>query len=146
MTKTSAWKKAELEFEGSFKQYGKRAYVHHFTDTASVITSFGRESKAFVEKQPADYLVAVCCKVFFAEVKSCSHESSFPFSAIRKGQWNASRQVVATGGLYLFFIKRETTGEWYRVPAERFHTHDAKSIKWELLNDYKHELNARHYG
>lgn len=134
------WKKAEKDFEGHFEQYGKGAYVHRMSDTAMAKAVAGK--KAFIAAQPCDYLVTVEEKTFYAEVKSSQDETSFHFSNIQKGQINASRRVVAAGGIYLFFIKSEVLEQWFCVPAVIIHTtlRAKKSMTWNELEPYKYDL------
>lgn len=129
------WKDAESEFESFFEVYGKRAYVERLKDTAHVRGASGKLA-AFKDAQPADYIVTVEGAMFYAEVKSTQHEPSFPFSMIKPVQWAAARRTVSAGGIYRFYIRRESTKRWYSVPANVLIHHTAKSIRWQEIEGY----------
>lgn len=129
------WKKTEVEFVDAFKPLGKRAYVARLADTAAAKATGGKE--AILQAQPSDFLLTVDGDTHYAEVKSSTNKTSFPFSNIKRGQWIASRRVVGAGGSYLFFIKNLVTKVWYVVPALVLHKHNRKSIKWAEIEDYQ---------
>jgi penicillin-binding protein-related factor A (putative recombinase) len=135
------WKDAEEEFETLFASYGKRAAIERLTDTAYVRGQTGLK-KTIKDAQPADYVIAVDGWMSFAEVKSTGKEPSFPFSMVSKNQWRAARKVVAAGGNYTFFIRREATGEWYCVPAIILIEHESQSIKWTEIDHHRFQNTA----
>ena len=131
------WVNAEFEFESWFP--GKTSFVYKFEDARQVIGAL-QSRRVIVQGRPADYLVTTEGKTFFAEVKSCNSEASFPLSNIQRAQWSAAIQTVAAKGHYYFFIKREPTQQWYQVPAYVFvngHNEGKKSFKWEELDVYR---------
>jgi penicillin-binding protein-related factor A (putative recombinase) len=130
------WKDAEEEFEALFAPFGKRAAVERLTDTAYVRGSTGN-NKSIKDAQPADYVITFDGWMSFAEVKSTSKEPSFPFSMISRNQWRAARKVTAAKGNYVFFIRRESSREWYAVPAIVLIDHDAQSIKWTEIDHHR---------
>lgn len=132
------WKQAEIDFKESFDRYGKDAYVHRFTDTATAKATSG--AGAFVAAQPSDFLVTLSGSSFYAEVKSTIDPTTFHYSNVRKGQWAAARMITRAGGLYFFFLKSEHLGQWYCVPAAVLINHTKKSIEWTELEPYKHDL------
>lgn len=132
------WKSAEKEFESVLASKGKGAFVHRLTDTAAAKATSGK--KAFVAKQPSDYLVVDNGFTYFAEVKSSHDEVSFPHSNIQQFQMASARRVVKAGGNYVFFIKNLHTGQWYCVPAEVIIGADKKSTRWADIETYRWDL------
>jgi penicillin-binding protein-related factor A (putative recombinase) len=130
------WKDAEEEFETLFAPFGKRAAVERLTDTAYVRGVTGLK-KSIKDAQPADYVIVFDGWMSYAEVKSTAKEPSFSFSMISKNQWRAARKAIAAGGNYTFFIRRESTSEWYVVPAIVFIDHDAQSMKWTTIDHHR---------
>lgn len=131
------WKDAEDEFVSFFAPFGKHAHVQRLSDTAFVRGSTGK-STSIKDAQPSDFIITVKGCTAYAEVKSTISEPSFPFSLIKKNQWSAAKQVVAAQGRYYFWIKRESAGHWYMVPAHIFLAHDARSMRWDDLEPYQH--------
>lgn len=138
-----AWKQAERDFEGFFKTYGKKAFVHRLTDTAAAKATGG--AKAFVVAQPSDYIVTIQgVGTAFAEVKTSKHKTSFPHSNIQPKQLASARRIIMAGGAYLFFIKNLLTGIWYLLPAQVILNNRAsKSTRWADIEKYQWDpLNA----
>lgn len=135
------WVGAEDEFESWFTS--KNQFVFPFEDAREVMGA--RQSrKVFTKGQPADYLVVDNGFVFFAEVKSTEHETSFALSHIQKSQWNAAARVVAANGNYFFFIRKEPERVWFKVPASFFldiQAQGVKSVKWAYFESFKHVQN-----
>lgn len=130
--------KSEATFEQMFK--GKDSWVFKLTDTKSA--SRGGKIKVQVKKQPADYIVCNKGSMFFAEVKSCSNLTSFPFSNIKEGQWNAILRTCAAGTQYFVYIHNLNTDLWYIIPnfILKFLKEEGRaSVKWEELNEFKHK-------
>lgn len=131
------WEDAEDEFERRFRQLGKSAFIYRFTDTKDARGAL-RSKKVFTDARPADFLLTVHGKMFYAEVKSCSSETSFAFANIRKSQWQAAIQQVAAGGLYYFFIRSEALNQWFMVPFEIIKNMESKkSLTWDELFAHK---------
>lgn len=130
------WKDAEDEFVSFFAPLGKHAAIERLTDTAHVRGTTGLK-RLIKDSQPADFVVTMYGSMFYAEVKSTVNEPSFPFSMIAKNQWRAARKAVAAGGNYQFFIRRETTGEWYVIHASHIIDHEAKSMKWAEIDHHR---------
>ena len=133
-----AWKSVEQEFEGTFAEKGKGAFVHRLTDTAAAKAINGR--KAFIAKQPSDYIVTDNGFTYYAEVKSSHDEVSFPHSNIQQYQLASARRITKAGGTYVFFIKNLLTGQWYCVPAEVIIGADKKSTRWADIETYRWNL------
>lgn len=129
------WKICELAFEAHFQQYGKKAWVHRFSDTAQAIGLNG--AGAIAPSQPSDYIVTHDGVTFFAEVKFSSEPVSFSHSKIRPKQMGCARMSVPAGGLFFFFIKSKVLGKWFRVPASVITTSAIKSTKWSELGAYE---------
>ena len=133
------WVDAEDEFESWFTS--KTQFVFAFEDAREVMGA-RQTRKIFTKGQPADYLVTDNGWVYFAEVKSSQHETSFALSGIQKSQWNAARRVTAAGGMYFFFIRKEPERVWFKVPAAFFislQDQDIKSVKWEYFSTFIYE-------
>lgn len=129
------WKKAENDFKDAFKPLGKGAVVLKFSDAAEAKVLNGVRAKA--RAQASDFLVVARGETFFAEVKSSAEKVSFPHGNIQPHQLARSRQVVAAGGQYFFFIKSEALGQWFKVPASFIHRATKKSTKWSEIEDCK---------
>lgn len=131
------WQDAEDEFQAKFKTYGKAAYVYRFTDTKDA-RGVVQSRKVFTDARPADFLVTFNGETFYAEVKSCNSETSFPLSNIRKAQWQAAVQQTAAKGQYYFFIRSEFLNSWFKVPFEFIKDiDDRKSIPWVNLLKFR---------
>jgi penicillin-binding protein-related factor A (putative recombinase) len=126
---------SETLFEGLFAPYGKRAYLHKITDTKEVTGLNGRPTKT--KKEPSDYIVTFDGIMFYAEVKGSQNETSFPFGNIQPGQLGASRRQLAAGGHYFFYILRNKTGHWHKVPADVIHNCPKQSMTWAELAPYR---------
>lgn len=128
--------KSEDIFEKKFKDLGKSAWVYRITDTKEATRG---KAQLVIKKQPADYIVCCNGKMFFAEVKSCSHLTSFPFSAIRQGQMNAMAKTIAAGTDYFIYIHNLNTNTWYKVNAHVIEAvkEEKQSMKWSELEHYK---------
>lgn len=133
---TKAWKNAEKEFDDHFRQFGKRAFIHKLTDAAEVHGRTGRIGK--MRSQPADRVVVVDNETFFAEIKSSSDKTAFRFSQIRKDQSAFARMILTAGGAYYIFLKRNETGEWFKIPYSFIlrEMESRKSMKWEELDEF----------
>lgn len=129
------WKQAELDFYNHWRRYGKRAWVHRFSDTAQAKALNGTD--AIAPSQPSDYLVCHNGMTFLAEVKHSADPVSFPHSAIRQKQMNCARMSVPAGGAYFFFIKSKALGKWFCVPAAVIVQSTAKSTKWADILQYE---------
>lgn len=126
-------KSSEHLFEAYWGQFGKNAYCHRVLDSAAV---HGQTGKGLMQDSPCDYLVTHAGNTHYAEVKSCSSLTSFPFSQIEKGQWRTAKQVTAAGGKYLFYVHAIEIDKWFAIPAEVIFSTEKKSLKWEELNRY----------
>lgn len=132
-----AWEKAEQEFVKIIEGYGKKAFLYRVTDTREA--SRGK-TKVLIKKTPSDFILTHDGDMCYAEVKSCSNKTSFPFSAFTEGQMRAIIRQDRAGGCYCAYIKNENTGIWYKLFGgvilgyiERGH----KSISWEELKEFK---------
>lgn len=137
------WRDAEDEFEDYWKQFGKSATVFRFQDSYDAMAAT-RSKTVRAKAQPSDFLVTHDGHTFFAEVKSSTNASSFSLSNIRDNQWRQAMLTTAAKGLYLFYIRNETNGVWYKIPASFFLSLEKdgiKSVKWELLTEYIFNLN-----
>lgn len=120
---------AEQEFLGRFVPKG--ALVHRFVDT--------KAARNKVSAQPADFLVAHGGRIWFAEVKSTHEKVSFPFSALQRSQRQTLTLSVKHGVEYLVYVKREGTGQWYRIPATLIIATIDKgkqSLRWDELENH----------
>ena len=131
-----AWMDAEKEFESVW--VGKANWCYAFEDTREAMGLNRGTRRVFTKGRPSDYLVTASGLTFFAEVKSSQNEVSFNLNNVEESQWKAAIQSVAAGGLYFFFIRCETNGTWFQVPAAVLvdQRKTKKSIKWEELKPY----------
>lgn len=121
---------AEAEYVSKFVPKG--ALLHRFVDT--------KAARNKVSAQPADFLVAHNGRIWFAEVKSCHEEVSFPFSALQRSQMQTISLSVKNSVDYRVYVKNENTEEWYRIPGNLIiDTLNAgrKSLRWLDLEQNK---------
>lgn len=134
-------KSSEARFEAYWKSFGKRAYLERRIDLAHV-RGLNPDVKGLkLPPQPSDYMLTVEGVTSYAEVKSCSNKTSFPFSQIETGQWTAMVQVVAAGGKYVFFLHNLETNTWYAVPGNIIKTiseQGKQSVKWAELEPFRY--------
>lgn len=136
------WQIAEEQFVAHWGQYGKRAWVHRFSDTAQAIGMNG--AKAIAPAQPSDFLVVHDGLTMLAEVKHSADKTSFSHSGIRPKQMGCARMSVPAGGTYLFFIKAKVLGVWFCVPASVIlNNRETKSTKWADIMEYQWDINTR---
>lgn len=121
---------AEAEYVSKFVPKG--ALLHRFVDT--------KAARNKVSAQPADFLVAHNGRIWFAEVKSCHEEVSFPFSALQRSQMQTISLSVKNSVDYRVYVKNENTKEWYLIPGTLvIDTLNAgrKSLRWLDLEQNK---------
>lgn len=115
--------------------FGKEVFVKKLTDTKSIRKVSNGPFNQQAPATPADFIVTVKGRMFYAEVKSCSNKTSFPFSQFTKSQRAAMLQQAAAGGMYMVYIHNMNTNDWFEVSGpkllelEKFQ----KSIKWSEL-------------
>ena len=117
---------AEAEYVSKFVPKG--ALLHRFVDT--------KAARNKVSAQPADFLVAHNGRIWFAEVKSCHEEVSFPFSALQRSQMQALSLSVKNGTEYRVYVKNENTQEWYLLMGGLILdtlNKGKKSLRWDEL-------------
>lgn len=132
MTQRNTGKASEELFEDYFKAQGKIAFCYRIEDASDL---HGRNKKlVMTTKKPSDWVVTENGSMYYAEVKSTTNKTSFPFTMISKNQWATARRQIAAGGSYFFFIHDLTKDNWYKVPAEiLLNVTDRKSITWADL-------------
>jgi penicillin-binding protein-related factor A (putative recombinase) len=133
------WLDAEAEFESWFMT--KKSFCFKFHD-ARMAKGTGGSNRIFTASHPADYVVVDRGNMFYAEVKSCQNETSFPFASVMKSQWAGAKRTIHAGGDYYFFLKSEHLGKWFKVPAmvmvENF-DQGVKSSKWSHLAPWEYQ-------
>lgn len=130
------WQQAQKDFEDHWIQFGKKAWVHRFSDTAQAIGMSGRG--AVTAAQPSDYLVTHEGVTFFAEVKHSADPVSFAHSGIRPKQAACARMSIPAGALYFFFIKSKALGKWFCVPASVIYGNlKSKSTRWADIQEFE---------
>lgn len=130
------WKTAQDEFASWWT--GKTQFCYAFHDTREAMGVSGSR-RVYTEERPSDFLVVDNGTTFFAEVKSSQHDTSFALSNIQRGQWRCSIRTCAAGGSYFFYIKREKTQQWHRIPAQFFislYNEGIKSVKWQDISNF----------
>ena len=142
MKKTNTGKSSEALFDNTIKSvYGTQAFIQPLYDAAYLHGLNRRAVKA--PDQPSDRLVTARGNMFYAEIKSVSDGTSFPFGMIKPGQFAAAKLQSLAGGLYNFFVHDLATDIFYIVPADLvFATIAAgkKSLKWsemKVWQDYE---------
>lgn len=135
-------KPSENRFENALRKlYGVRVFIQEFYD-AAYLHGLNRKP-VMAPEQPADRLVVLDGKTFFAEIKSVSKGQSFPFGMIKSNQIGAGVLVSKAGGDYFFFVHDLQTDTFYKVPAALVKTTQdsgKKSLKWsemEVWEDYE---------
>lgn len=134
-------KYSEAEFENCLTNlYGKKVYIHRLQDAAALHGLNGRAVK--VGTQPADYIITVSGATFYAEVKSSSNLTSFPFSCIKAHQLAAAKRVRMAGGKYIFFVQNMKTKKMYMLDSQTVErvSKTRSSMLWsemEVWTDYE---------
>ena len=135
MKSVTAGNKAQDTFKRMMKH--KKAFVHRLPDPSDVAMIGGRRVK--LPAQPADFVVCLKGKMFYAEVKSSANNTLFPLSAIRDSQMASAKATVAHKCIYLFYIYSAYNDLWYEVPAGfllDLVTKGDKSIPWKDLDKF----------
>lgn len=131
-------KPSEDQFKDIIESLRKKGYAHRLSDASD---AFGRNKKLVnVARQPGDFFVVENGETYLADVKSTSHETSFPFSLIKREQLAAARMIVAAGGRYFFMVHHLPTNEWFKLPAAAVVNSPKKSLKWSELGPYRWSL------
>ena len=94
----------------------------------------GRKVAAF--PLPSDYIVARPGGQFFAEVKSSSDETRFPYGNIEPGQRAAASMCAACDSPYWFFIHSLKLNRWFQLSGKDFYSDvkaGKKSRRWDEL-------------
>lgn len=142
MTRNSG-KSYEQDFEEFWHHQGKSVFLHRVTDQAEVVGRSDRRAGIRVKKQPSDYILTEGGRMMYAEVKSCSGLTSFPFSQFEDGQRAAMLRQTAAGGIYDVFVYSIAKMRWYRIPAGVILSvwKTRKSIPWDEMEPYVwHEM------
>lgn len=85
--------------------------------------------------QPSDLLVTCSGLTFYAEVKSTDNERGITQSLIKR-QAGSRRRVLAAGGMYLYYIYRIATKQWYEIPGDVFQDTEGTFL-WKDLEIYR---------
>lgn len=109
-------KSSENLFQGHFDKLGKRATYDRLLDAADVRGATGRIG--YTPSQPSDYILTIDGITSYAEVKSTSHKTCFPFDLLRKTQSARAAIILAAGGVYDIYLHRIPTGDWYVIPYQ----------------------------
>ena len=127
--------KSEELFEGMVKLAYPDAFLYRIADQKEL--SRGNKLKGVVTRAtPSDYILTIDRDMCYAEVKSCSNETSFPFSQFTPGQNAAMVKQRKAGGRYWIWIHNLLTDTWYftqgyLVLAAR--AEGKKSFKWSEM-------------
>ena len=114
------------------KRYGKKQFAYKVVDTKS--------AGKIVKSAPADWVLTADGHMSWAEVKSCSHETSFPFKNFTHAQMRGMIRQAAAGGQYKIFIHRIQTNEWFQIGTYEVLSRieeGRKSITWKELANFK---------
>lgn len=107
-------------------KYGKSVYIHRFMDTGAIK---GARGSGFVANSPADYLVTLHGKMFYAEVKSTFDKVSFAYSRLQKNQRGSMICQTIAGGDYYVYVYSMIHQKWYKL--------DGKNIIKDMDNNIK---------
>jgi penicillin-binding protein-related factor A (putative recombinase) len=131
---TTAWQKAETDFEDALDALGKSAYYHRLTDASDIKGLTGQVSNQAC--QPSDYIVVVRGVTYFAEVKSTSDATAFRFSLLRPSQSAHALRITRAGGQHTVWVKHVPSARWFKVPYTQIEATKAAgkmSIPWKEL-------------
>ncbi len=108
------------------------AFLYRIADQKEL--SRGNKLKGVVTRStPSDYILTIGKDMLYAEVKSCSNATSFPFSQFTPGQNAAMFKQQRAGGWYWIWVHNVLTDNWYLLQGwEVLKTRaDGKnSLKW----------------
>jgi penicillin-binding protein-related factor A (putative recombinase) len=131
-------KPSEKLFTEALQRLGKKAYYHRFVDAAEIKGKTGKVATA-ATAQPSDYIVIIDSHLHFAEVKSTTNKTSFPFSMLNQNQSNEAKKVLAAGGSYWIYVHSLEQKQWYRFPyslVTAVKEAGKSSIKWQDLHPF----------
>lgn len=134
MAKNTGVKSEEIFEQKIQKMYGKGCYLHQMVDS--------KQARNKVKSNPSDWVVTILGTTAYAEVKSCSDKTSFPFSNFTKGQMNGMTRQAAAGGKYWIFIHHILTDQWYWIDSYTVLStidNGKKSLSWKELENHKWE-------
>jgi penicillin-binding protein-related factor A (putative recombinase) len=147
MTPNEVKKLSQKLFEQAYKEaYGKKVYIHRFTDTGDIRARYQGKTVAHIPKQPSDYHVSLYGQSFYAEVKGTSNKTSFPFSNFEESQLAAMKRLRDIGN-YNVFIYSVHLNLWYTLNAgwllhlmeddvKSFNFNNNPAFLWTLGNEY----------
>jgi penicillin-binding protein-related factor A (putative recombinase) len=135
MSQKNTGKDSEDIFVQRIESLGKKAHLYRITDTFEA--SRGKV-KVQVKSTPADYILCYNGVMAFAEVKSITGGTSFPFSKFTTSQNVAMRKQIAALGNYWIYIHKKDTDEWFKIDAYDVQEirNERESIKWEDLRKF----------
>ena len=114
---------AENRFEECLaKNYGINGHLHRLFDTSDIRAASRYEAQksfAHLPKNPADFVVTLNGRMFYAEVKGTDTES-FRLNRIEHSQLAGMIKQHAAEGEYWLFIHQVTNNEWFRMPGSFF--------------------------
>lgn len=131
------WEIAQDEFEAAFNK-GKFSYCHRFPDSLDATRgNYNNPRSRFVKlpPQPSDFIVVWNGIIFFAEVKSTKSTTGIS-SSLFKNQAAQKLKILNAGGIYYFFVKRISTGQWYRLPGN----YPNLNAKWSELDKFLFDI------
>jgi len=127
---------SQTTFEEFWDKKGKHAYLERRVDLAHV-RGLNKGKALVFPAQGNDYFLTTGGLTTYAEVKSCSSKTSFPFSQIEKAQWACATRVTASKGLYVFYVHSVHFNRWYAVPAKLILDCSKKSLTWDELEPHR---------
>lgn len=113
-------------------------FLYRIEDHKDANFGRGKTRKVIASAKPSDYLLTQYGTTHYLEVKESHEKVSFPFSNIKREQWRCAKRVTKAGGSYIFLLYSFERKMWYRVPAQVLLGHDAKSIRWVVLDAHLH--------
>lgn len=126
---------SEEIFERMVKLQYPNAYLYRIADQKEL--SRGNKLKGVVTRAtPSDYILTLPTCMVYAEVKSCSNDTSFPFSQFTPGQNLAMVRQKAAKGHYWIWIHNLKTDTWYFTEGYNIlkaRAEGKKSFKWSEM-------------
>lgn len=108
---------SEKRFTDACASDQTHCYYHRLFDTSDVRQRGKAGSLAHMPKNPSDFVVTFCGKMFYAEIKGITGDR-FPFSHLEPSQLAGMFQQIAAGGNYYLFINQISANEWFCMPAQ----------------------------
>lgn len=105
-------REAQNKFEDRAKHFRSMACDHSFVCRIYDGADTGGKIK---DSRPCDFIVTALNETWYAEVKSFSDATRFPFGNLRKSQRIAAANILIARGRYIVHIYHQLSGKWYDI-------------------------------